>query len=292
MENLLSYQRKFEKVSLKNGAFLYFAVNQKKRKDTIFKDLLDSNSISKEMRKFVKQVETRPGIIYGKCKVHKQQVDGCPTFLPILLALQTPTWNLAKFLVPILNPFTKNKYTVKDSFQFAEEICEQDPTLSIGSLDVDSLFTNISLDETVDICVNQLFENTDTIECFTKSELEQLLFLATKESRFIFNGLLYKQTNGVAMGSLVGPSLANAFLSYHEKNWLNSCTHRFKQVFYRRYVDNIFILFKSNDHLKDFLNSCHINMSFSIKTEKENKPSFLDVEIIRKQGKFTTTIYR
>ena len=116
--------------------------------------------------------------------------------------------------------------------------------------------------------------------------------MATKESRFIFNGLLYKQTNGVAMGSLVGPSLANAFLSYHEKNWLNSCTHRFKQVFYRRYVDNIFILFKSNDHLKDFLNSCHINMSFSMETEKENKSSFLDVEIIRKQGKFTTTIYR
>ena len=52
------------------------------------------------------------------------------------LALQTPTYNLAKFLVPLLNPLTKNEYTVKDSFQFAEEICEQDPTLSVGSLDV------------------------------------------------------------------------------------------------------------------------------------------------------------
>ena len=33
-------------------------------------------------------------------------------------------------------------------------------------------------------------------------------------------------------------------------------------------------------------------MSFSMETEKENKLSFLDVEVIRKQGKFTTTIYR
>ena len=33
-------------------------------------------------------------------------------------------------------------------------------------------------------------------------------------------------------------------------------------------------------------------MSFSMETEKENKLSFLDVEIIREQGKFTTTIYR
>ena len=110
--------------------------------------------MSKEMRKFVKPVGTRPGIIYGNCKVHKQQVDGCPPFRPILSALQTPTYNLNKSLVPILNPLTKNEYTVKDLFQFAEEICEQNPTLSMGSLDVDSLCTNIPLDETIDICVN------------------------------------------------------------------------------------------------------------------------------------------
>ena len=45
-------------------------------------------------------------------------------------------------------------------------------------------------------------------------------------------------------------------------------------------------------YFQDFLNSCHINMSLSMKTEKENKLSFLDIEIIRKQGKFTTTVYR
>ena len=32
-------------------------------------------------------------------------------------------------------------------------------------------------------------------------------------------------------------------------------------------------------------------MSFSMETEKENKLSFLDVDIIREEGKFTTTIY-
>ena len=53
------------------------------------------------MRKFVKPVGTRPGIMYKNCKVHQQQVDGCPPFRPILSALQTPTYNLANFLVPI-----------------------------------------------------------------------------------------------------------------------------------------------------------------------------------------------
>ena len=232
MENPLSDQRKFEKVTLKNDAFLNFVVNLEKLIDTIFKKLVDSNSMSKEMHKFVKPVETRPGIMYGNCKVHKQQVDGCPPFRPILLASQTPAYNLGKFLVPILNPLTKNEYTVKDSFQFAEEICEQDLTLSMGSLDVDSLFTNIPLDETIDICINQLFENTDTVQDFTKSELKQLLSLVTKECYFIFNGLLYKQNDGVAMGSSLGPFLANTILSYHEKNWLHNCPHGFKPVFY------------------------------------------------------------
>ena len=244
MKNLLSDQRKFEKVTLKNDGFLNFVVNQEKCIDTIFKKLVDSDSMSKEMRKFVKPVRTRPGIMYGNCKVHKQQVDGCPPFRPILLALQTPTYNLAKSLVPILNPLTKNEYTVKDSFQFAEEICEQDPTLTMGSLDVGSLFTNIPLDETIDICINQLFENTNTVEVFKKTELKQLLCLATKESSFIFNGLLYKKVDSVAMGSPLGPSLVNAFLSYYEKNWLNNCPQGFKPVF--TYVMSMIFFYSSN----------------------------------------------
>ena len=97
------------------------------------------------------------------------------------------------------------------------------------------------------------------------------------------------------MGSPLGPSLANAFLSNHDKSWLSNCPQGFKSGFYRRYVNDIFILFKSNDLLKypqDFLNFGHINMSFSMETEKENKWSFLDVEIILEQYKFTTTIYQ
>ena len=98
------------------------------------------------------------------------------------------------------------------------------------------------------------------------------------------------------MGPSLEPSLANAFLSYHEKNWLlNSSQQGFKLVFYWRYVDNIFILFKSNDHVKyfqEFLNSCHISMSFSMETERQSKFSFLDIEVICEQGKFSTTICR
>ena len=55
-------------------------VNQEKRKDAIFDNLVDSKSMSKEMRKSIKPVGTRPGTMYGPCKLHKQEVDGFPPF--------------------------------------------------------------------------------------------------------------------------------------------------------------------------------------------------------------------
>ena len=249
--------------------FLNFVVHQEKGIDIIFNNLVYSNSMPKEMRKFIKPVATRPGIMYRNCKVHKQQVDGLPLFRPTLSALKTSTYCLATLLVPILNSSTNNEYTVKEPFQFSEVICHQDPTLFIGSSDVDSLFTICPLDE--------------TITGFTKLELKQLLCFVTKEYYLIFNGLLYNQIDGVSIGSSLGPSLAKAFLSYHEKNWLSKCQQGCKPGFYRPYVADIFTLFKLNDHLKyfqDFLYSCYIDRSFSIETGKENKLSFLDVKII------------
>ena len=56
----------------------------------------------------------------------------------------------------------------------------------MGSLDVDSLFTKIPLEETTDICANTLFENTEKVEGLSKIELKELSSLATKESYFIF----------------------------------------------------------------------------------------------------------
>ena len=105
--------------------------------------------MSEETRRHLKPVGTRPGIMYGSCKAHKKSVDGCPPFTPILSGLQTPTYKLAKYSAPILEPLTNNKHTVKDSFNFATDIVEQDISNFMGSLDIDSIFTNILLEETI-----------------------------------------------------------------------------------------------------------------------------------------------
>ena len=96
------------------------------------------------------------------------------------------------------------------------------------------------------------------------------------------------------MRSPLGP-MANVFLSFYEVKWLEQCPKEFKPVFYRGYVDDIFVLFESAEHLSqfhDYFNTCHSNMPFSFKQEKNGKLSFLDVEVSREKENFVTTVYR
>ena len=65
---------------------------------------------------------------------------------------------------------TSNEFTVKGTFCFVKELVEQDSSLVMGSLDVDSLFTNIPLDETIDICTKTVYGEQDVIEGINKNE--------------------------------------------------------------------------------------------------------------------------
>ena len=97
------------------------------------------------------------------------------------------------------NRKSSNEYTVKDSFTFAEEIVEHDSEFFMENLDVDSLFTNIPLEETIVICTNTLFENTEKVEGLSKIEFKELLSLATKESLILF---LTESSTNKSVGSL------------------------------------------------------------------------------------------
>ena len=68
-----------------------------------------------------------------------------------------------------------------------------------------------------------------------------MLSLTTKESIILFDNIYYSQVDGVAMGSPLGPTLANVFLCHHERKWLEDCPDNFRPVYYKRYVDDIFV---------------------------------------------------
>ena len=100
---------------------------------------------------------------------------------------------LTKCLVPNLSLITLNEFTVKDFFVFVEAILHQDSKFFMSSFDIDSFFTNIPLEEAINICTNLLHNNEGVIESINKSEFKNLLLLVTPESYFIFKEVLYKQ---------------------------------------------------------------------------------------------------
>ena len=82
----------------------------------------------------------------------------------------------------------------------------------MASLDADSLFTNISLDETINICVDNLYNDNKNTSNIPKHDFCNLHNITTKESFYTFNNKYYKQVDGVAIGSPLGPALTNIFM--------------------------------------------------------------------------------
>ena len=88
----------------------------------MIKRLENEGKISEKKYELIYPRGSRPSILYGSPKVHKPVINNCPKFRPILSTIGTPTYKLAKFLVPILSPLTSNKFSVHDSFSFADEV--------------------------------------------------------------------------------------------------------------------------------------------------------------------------
>ena len=141
----------------------------------VLKKLKEKQQISEKKYMDLHPVGSRPGILYGRAKIHKPIKDGVPPFCPILSDIGTPTYKLAKFIVPLLAPLTSNEYTIKDSFSFAEELLSFDSDLVMASFDVESLFTNIPLKETIDLCDDIFFYDRTNIDGITKNYFHDLL---------------------------------------------------------------------------------------------------------------------
>ena len=90
-----------------------FIVNVEKLITDLLKVFKNSEVISEIVYKSLKPKGSRFRILHGLCKVRKRLVDSCPPFRPIMLAIKTSTYNLAKFLVTLLELITTNMYTAK-----------------------------------------------------------------------------------------------------------------------------------------------------------------------------------
>ena len=273
MKEIIFDTTKFEQINIEQDKQLNFLLKIEKKVIDLIKRLENESKISEKEYELIYPKGSRPGILYGSPKVHKPVINNCPKFRPILSTIGTPTYKSAKFLVSILSPLTSNEFSVHDSFSFADKVSSFCPDHFMASLDIESLFTNIPLNEVIDICIDDLFCDTNTIQNLDRNDMRELLNLAAYESFFIFDQVMYKQTNGVAMGCPLGPIFANAFLCHFEKQWLSECPPDFLPKFFKRYVDDIFVMFLCQSHLKDFvnyMNTKHSNIKFTSEFEQND----------------------
>lgn len=195
-------------------------------------------------------------------KVHKTHVP----LRPILDMRGSPYHSVAKWLAEKLEPVRKAlcPHSLRDTFDFVSMVSNINVNKNLMcSLDVNSLFTNVPLIETVEfIC--EYIDNTVPEFPLPTSLLKELILRCTLNVQFKFNGELYRQIDGVSMGSPLGPILADIFMGKLEATKLNNKIKETK--FYCRYVDDIFAVLSNENEListQDAFNQAHSSISFT-----------------------------
>jgi hypothetical protein len=100
--------------------------------------------------------------------------------------------------------FGKDSFMLKDTFDFVNRVSKLTSPKTV-SFDVESLFTNIPVNETIDIILKRAFSGRTTrFNGLKRKTLKELLLICVTHSHFVFNGAFYDQIDGVSMGSPLG----------------------------------------------------------------------------------------
>ena len=290
MGNILNDHRTFMKIPnldpYKNNILLEDKLNR------FLKKMHDNNHINETEYKRLYSTGSNPGIMYGLPKVHKNNIP----LRPVLSSFKTHNYKTSQFIIPGISKYASNEYTLANSYEFFNDL----KTLNLNnqnyivSFDITSLYTNVPVKETVNIITNLIYNNNEDFKGMTKNDFRKLLELTTGDTYFIFNDIYCKQIDGLAMGSPLLATLANIFLCYHEVKWLEECPINFKPLYYKRYVDDTFVIFRTRQEAEQFLtylNSRHDKISFTMETEENNQIPFLDVLIKKNNNEFDISIY-
>ena len=158
----------------------------KKFQDFSRRNFKDKFTHYKDMR----PVSNQPGRLYATAKTHKFNSPDEITvenlkFRPIISQVGTYTYNAAKVIANYLKPLCQNDYKIDDTQSFPSMLKQQTP-LSLDeeyvSYDVESLFTNIPVDETISYIINEIYQKKLPQIC-SKTILKRLLYKLTTKSR-------------------------------------------------------------------------------------------------------------
>ena len=181
------------------------------------------------------------------------------TFRPIASCVNTFTYDASTFLANILSPLTGNSdFTVTNSAHFtsvisSEKIQNQEIMVSFK---VESLFPNVPIEGPVQAALRKL-ESDPTLAdrtTLTPAQIADLLDFVLRSIYFQYNGSIYEQREGAAMGSPVSAVIANLYMETFEEQAIESTPS--KPKIWKRYVDDTFTIL-DRDRVNSFLK--HLN---------------------------------
>ena len=151
----------------------------------------------------------QPGQHYGTAKTHK--FNSIEDIIlenlkcrPIIAQSGTYTCNAAQVIADYLKPLCSgNNYIIRNTPEFPKLLQQQDPLFpnqEYVSYDVKSLFTNVSIQETIDYILDEIYVKNKLPKICSKLILKRLLLKLTTENTFMFSSDFYKQTDGCTMG--------------------------------------------------------------------------------------------
>ncbi len=152
------------------------------------------------------------------------------------------------------------------------------------SADVKSLYTNIRIDEALRKIKALLLQE--------KYELKQvnkwidLLRWVLKNNYFTYQGQIYHQICGTAMGSNVAPAFATLYMIFHEKQLMRRFNIQGKEFppLYNRYIDDSFMLLNKDTpqlkEIKNLFNEMSPDLEFNFDASKD-KINILDIIVYK-----------
>ena len=270
----------------------------------ILSELHEHNLITKKQLSYLlPPPDPRPRQLYLLPKIHKSldkwPVRGkMPPGRPIISDCSSESYYVAEYIDHFLQSLSAvHASYVKDTPDFLAKLnsIRTKPDSLLITMDVESMYTNIDNEAGLE-AVRKAFASQPDPFRSDKHTLE-LLEIGLKNNDFEFNGEIFLQISGTAMGKKFAPSYANIFMANWETEALQTCYQ--KPAIYLRYLDDIFLVWDHGEenfwNFFNILNNHHPSIRLTARVEKQSI-DFLDVTIFKdddhtQTGKLETKVF-
>ena len=243
--------------------------------------------------------EVQTQYFYTLPKIHKDSTN--PPGRPIVSCLRGPTVSLSKLvdswlidIVPTLPSYIQDSTHFLQTLDRWNHLYAPFPTNTfLVTMDVTSLYTNIPHPELEEAIVEAVNQNPDPLRPPLNLILQAMRHVL-RNNVFEFNGQVYRQVCGTAMGTPMAPTAANLFMAKFEESLLTKCPWTIRREFWRRYIDDIFLLWTAPAEeltkFEEWANSLHPTIKFSL-TSSKTDTSYLDIHLFLQDGFLHTDLY-